>query len=224
MRFAGTLAQWDDGRGFGWIEADGGGERVFVHISAFQPRPPADQRPRVGLRLQFGVNAEQGRKRAEQVAWRAVNANAKPSAAHKPKPAGNHSGRTSASARHGSWHLPARFGYGALCIWLAVLLVASVAWGVPRLLWLAYGVLGVLTFVAYWRDKWAAQQGRWRTPESTLQLLALLGGWPGAVLAQQWLRHKSSKASFQAVFWCMVVLHAAAVLCLCSPAGRHLLA
>ncbi|MFX4566551.1 cold shock domain-containing protein, partial [Acinetobacter baumannii] len=71
MRYSGTLTQWNDERGFGWIEADGGGERLFVHISAFEPRPPAEQRPRPGLRLEFSVGMEQGRKRALQVAWRA---------------------------------------------------------------------------------------------------------------------------------------------------------
>lgn len=223
MRFAGILVQWNDERGFGWIEADGGGERVFVHISAFEPRPQAGQRPRVGLRLQFGVGVEQGRKRAEQVAWRAANTSAQARGARRPSPARNHAGRSLASARHGSRHLPAWFGYGALCIWLAVLLAVSMAWGVPQLLWLAYAALSAFTFMAYWCDKWAAQRGRWRTPERTLQLLALLGGWPGAVLAQQWLRHKSSKASFQAAFWCLVALHAAVVLWLCSPAGRQLL-
>lgn len=217
MRFAGTLAQWNDERGFGWIEADGG-ERVFVHISAFEPRPPAGHRPRVGQRLQFGVGVEQGRKRAEQVAWRGSGAVAA-AVPHRAAPAGRHQ----AAAQRGGWHLPARLGYGALCAWLAALLAVNRAWGVPPLLWLVYAALGAFTFMAYWRDKSAARHGRWRTPESTLQLLALLGGWPGAVLAQQWLRHKSSKASFQATFWLMAALHVAAVLWLCSPAGRQLL-
>ena len=69
MRFQGSLVQWNDERGFGWIEADGGGERIFVHISAFTPRPPAEQRPKNGLRLEFSVGVEDGKKRAQQVAW-----------------------------------------------------------------------------------------------------------------------------------------------------------
>ncbi|MEG1056472.1 MAG: DUF1294 domain-containing protein, partial [Janthinobacterium sp.] len=115
--------------------------------------------------------------------------------------------------------MSSRWSYGALLFWLGLMLFAAVQWGVPRLIWLAYGGMSVLTFMAYWQDKWAAQQGRWRTPEKTLQTLALACGWPGAVLAQQWLRHKSSKASFQASFWLLVLLNVAGVLWLCSPYG-----
>ena len=66
----------------------------------------------------------------------------------------------------------------------------AVLWSVPAWIWLAYMGLSVLTFMMYWQDKWAAQKGQWRTPEKTLQMLALAGGWPGAVLAQQWLRQQ----------------------------------
>jgi len=65
----------------------------------------------------------------------------------------------------------------------------------------------VLTFVAYWEDKRRAMQARWRTPESTLHLLEFLGGWPGALLAQQMLRHKNAKRSFQVTFWIIVTVH-----------------
>ena len=68
-------------------------------------------------------------------------------------------------------------------------------------------LLSLVTFFVYWLDKYAAQQGRWRTAENTLHLFSLLGGWPGAWFAQQLLRHKSSKASFRATYWATVVLH-----------------
>jgi uncharacterized membrane protein YsdA (DUF1294 family) len=64
--------------------------------------------------------------------------------------------------------------------------------------------------VAYAIDKSAAVSGRWRTPEQTLHLFSLAGGWPGALLAQQVLRHKTSKESFIAAFWLTVLLNAAA--------------
>jgi uncharacterized membrane protein YsdA (DUF1294 family) len=53
------------------------------------------------------------------------------------------------------------------------------------------------TYCIYWRDKRSAQAGQWRTPEATLHLAELLGGWPGAFLAQRVLRHKSAKVPYQ---------------------------
>jgi uncharacterized membrane protein YsdA (DUF1294 family) len=67
--------------------------------------------------------------------------------------------------------------------------------------------LSMVAFFAYRSDKRRAEAGAWRIPESTLHLLGLLGGWPGAFLAQRIFRHKNSKASFQLVFWTVVLLH-----------------
>lgn len=87
-------------------------------------------------------------------------------------------------------------------------------------LWIAgvYAGMSLLTLIVYASDKSAAKAGRWRTAESTLHLLALAGGWPGALLAQQWLRHKSAKRQFRAVFWATVVLNVAGLVLLCSQA------
>ena len=98
-----------------------------------------------------------------------------------------------------------------LPLWLATLGLAVwlgrlPCWGVA----LCAG-LNLLTFLAYAVDKNAAQTGQWRTPEKTLHLYALLGGWPAAWLAQQTLRHKSGKTSFQAVYAATVLLHCAAL-------------
>ncbi|WP_417618279.1 DUF1294 domain-containing protein [Oceanisphaera sp.] len=78
----------------------------------------------------------------------------------------------------------------------------------------AYGLLSLITFLLYGWDKRAAMLGNWRIRERTLHLWALAGGWPGAWLAQRWLRHKSQKASFRRVFWLTVVGHIAALLAL----------
>ncbi|HBI68615.1 MAG TPA: DUF1294 domain-containing protein [Massilia sp.] len=86
---------------------------------------------------------------------------------------------------------------------------ATLAWGLPPLVAGAYVVTSLSCFVAYAIDKSAARKGGWRTPERTLLLLGLVGGWPGGLLAQQWLRHKSAKRSFQAMFWVTVALNVA---------------
>jgi uncharacterized membrane protein YsdA (DUF1294 family)/cold shock CspA family protein len=64
-----------------------------------------------------------------------------------------------------------------------------------------------LSFVSYFNyanDKRKARAKEWRISESTLQVTALIGGWPGAFLAQRRLRHKVSKLGFQIVFWLIV--------------------
>lgn len=70
-----------------------------------------------------------------------------------------------------------------------------------------YGIVSGLAFFLYWRDKRKAQTDRWRTPENVLHAVELAGGWPGALLAQQLLRHKTRKVSYQVLFWMIVLLH-----------------
>lgn len=69
-----------------------------------------------------------------------------------------------------------------------------------------------LTYWIYAVDKRRAEEGLWRVSEANLHLLELLGGWPGAFLAQRRLRHKCSKGSYQFVFWFIVLLYQFAAL------------
>jgi uncharacterized membrane protein YsdA (DUF1294 family) len=82
----------------------------------------------------------------------------------------------------------------------------------PWLIAGGYLLMSIVAFIAYALDKSAAKNNRWRTPESTLHLLGLLGGWPGALLAQRWLRHKSKKTAFLVVFWATVLINCAVLL------------
>lgn len=117
---------------------------------------------------------------------------------------------------------PARPGaapWAVLPAFVAVYAAVALAWGVPRWIGLAYLGMSLVCFTVYAADKAAARAGRWRTSEATLHVLALACGWPGALLAQQLLRHKSRKAEFRAVFWVTVVLNTAAFVALNSPMG-----
>lgn len=87
----------------------------------------------------------------------------------------------------------------------------------------SYLALSLLTFAAYAIDKSAARKGEWRISENNLHLLSFLGGWPGAWLAQKFLRHKTSKPSFQRIYWLTVALHCACVGWLLSPYGSDVL-
>ena len=98
-------------------------------------------------------------------------------------------------------------------IWLVLIFmgVLAIAWhwhALPLWLIMLYGLLNALTFVMY-AIKSAARRQAQRTPERTLHLLSLAGGWGGALLGQQLLRHKSSKQSFLRMFWLTVLLHCA---------------
>jgi uncharacterized membrane protein YsdA (DUF1294 family) len=73
-----------------------------------------------------------------------------------------------------------------------------------------------------WDKRTARLQGQ-RTPENILHFLALSGGWPGALAAQGWLRHKTIKQPFRRVFWTTVVLNLVAMGWLASPAGQRVL-
>jgi len=97
--------------------------------------------------------------------------------------------------------------YLPLVLFLVVYLCASLAWGMSQVVGAAYLVTSLTCFVAYAMDKSAARASNWRTPEAMLLLLGVIGGWPGAVLAQQWLRHKTSKQSFQWKFQSTVALN-----------------
>jgi uncharacterized membrane protein YsdA (DUF1294 family) len=65
---------------------------------------------------------------------------------------------------------------------------------VLALAWLI--AVNLVTWRAFAHDKAQAIQGGWRVPENTLLLMALLGGWPAAKLAQRRLRHKTRKQPF----------------------------
>ena len=201
MRFEGTLTTWDDARGFGFLRATQGGDEVFVHIKAFRGQ---GRRPQVGDRLTFEVEpGPQGKKRAKKV---------EPLRVVHPR-------RRRHDASPAAWGTVTLL---AIPLFLALSLLLSVLWRVPGSLFLGYAAASGITFIAYAMDKSAARQGTRRTPEATLHLLALAGGWPGALLAQQYLRHKSTKREFRQVFWVTVWMNVGGLVALCSPYGQPL--
>nr|CAP48497.1 putative integron gene cassette protein [uncultured bacterium] len=102
---------------------------------------------------------------------------------------------------------------------LLMVVGAVVVSEIPVQILLFYLIASAATFGAYFLDKSAAIRGSWRTSESTLHLFALVGGWPGALIAQNRLRHKSRKQPFRAIFWATVVMNCAAFIGLFTPEG-----
>jgi uncharacterized membrane protein YsdA (DUF1294 family)/cold shock CspA family protein len=178
----GSLTSWNDAKGFGFITPENGGERLFAHISAYQRRG----RPSAIRKVVYApTKDEKGRLRAASFQYAGV-------ARH----------RTALAT--GVW--------GALLIAAAVGGAVSVLYlqgYVPLLLPVAYGVMSLVTFLMYAVDKGAAESGNRRVPEGRLHLFELLCGWPGALVGQQFFRHKTRKTSFQVAFWFNVILNLA---------------
>lgn len=101
--------------------------------------------------------------------------------------------------------------YLSILLFCAMFGGAVLAWQLPVWTGALYVFASIICFAVYAQDKAAARAGRRRTPENTLLLLGLLCGWPGGVLAQQWLRHKSSKRPFQVAFWITVLCNIGAL-------------
>jgi uncharacterized membrane protein YsdA (DUF1294 family)/cold shock CspA family protein len=180
----GVLADWNDERGFGFITPAGGGSRAFVHVSAF----PRGRRPVSGCRVTYVEHHdERNRARASEVQYLGAGASSRARARGVP------------------------LALAAAALFFILLAGLVVAGELPVALVVAYGVLSGAAFLMYAADKSAAEQGRWRTSESTLHAIALVGGWPGALVARRVFRHKTTKQPFRTIFWCTVVANCAAL-------------
>ena len=194
MRTKGKITTWNDDKGYGFITPFDGSDRVFIHITALGNR---DRRPTLNDVVTYSLSKD---KRG-----RACAANATLAGDKLVKKAPKKSSK---------W-----------TILFAVLFLAGAGLSaligrLPALVTIGYLVMSLITFLAYAIDKAAARAGRWRTGEGTLLLLGLAGGWPGALIAQQNLRHKSKKASFRAALWLTVVMNCAVFAWLHTESGR----
>lgn len=109
---------------------------------------------------------------------------------------------------------------GGTLLFLVLVAASVILEKLPLAVIVTYLIVSGITFIAYAKDKSAARKGQWRIKESTLHLLSLCCGWPGAVIAQQYLRHKSQKLSFRVGLWCMIVLNTAGLGWSISPQGQ----
>ncbi|MUK69915.1 DUF1294 domain-containing protein [Aliivibrio fischeri] len=92
-------------------------------------------------------------------------------------------------------------------IYLVLASVALVMFNGEKMFLALYLGMSLLTYVMYAVDKNAAKKGNWRTPENTLHVLSLLGGWPGALFAQNQFRHKSKKQPFKTILWITIFVN-----------------
>jgi len=200
MKLQGKVLNWNDDRGFGFVEPNGGGDRAFVHIKAFKPR---SRRPVNGEVIIYElVRENNNRYKAENIQFagdvKSLNKRSK--------------------AKNGS-----TFGTVFTIVFCLGLLASIFSGKLPLIIAGLYIVMSLIAFIVYAIDKSAAQNGRWRTRESTLHLFSLMGGWPGAFFAQTKLRHKSSKQEFKSLYWVTVVFNLGGLFWLHTESGTNFL-
>ena len=105
------------------------------------------------------------------------------------------------------------------CSYLVFACAALIVFRRPLFIIPLYIGISIITYVMFSVDKKAAQTGQWRTPENSLHMLSLFGGWPGALFAQNQLRHKSKKQPFKAILWFTIILNISAFLWTFTPSG-----
>lgn len=191
----GRIAVWNDTAGYGFVVADSGRERVFVHTSGFVVGEP---RPLEGDSVTYVVGkGRDGRAAATSV-----------------RIVGRVEGASANAVRPDAADMPRHVGLRILTAVLMVLLLAGgFALGRISLLIVgAYALMGLITASTYWVDKSAARTGQWRVAERSLHLLDLCGGIIGGLAAQAFLRHKTSKDSFAAATALIGALHLGALI------------
>ena len=199
MRYQGKVTDWKDDRGFGFVTPNGGGPKVFVHIKSFSNRK---RRPVGNELVTYELRSDtRGRPQGVNIAFVRDRS--------LPPP------RTTAPG-------PGVVALSFAFFFLAFVTGAVVTGKLPFPVLFAYLTGSCVTYLAYTFDKAAALQGKWRTSERALHFLSLVGGWPGAMLAQATLRHKTQKQSFRLAYWVTVVLNCAALAWLLSPTGMRI--
>jgi uncharacterized membrane protein YsdA (DUF1294 family)/cold shock CspA family protein len=197
MRTKGKITFWNDEKGYGFITPSAGSKQVFVHIRAFANR---NRRPEINQFVTFSQSTDkQGRPCAVRVTL---------------------AGDKIPNEIKRNDRLLLIIGAALFLVIVGLFVLVN---SIPPLILALYLIASLLTFIIYAADKSAARRGAWRTPESTLHLLSLAGGWPGALIAQETLRHKSKKASFRFVFWLTVFLNCGVFVWLFTPSGAALL-
>lgn len=182
MRLVGRVSDWNDDKGFGFVVPHGGSVRAFVHVKAFQF---GSRRPVEGDLISYEASKD-ARGRTNAINVRFAGQRIEKREPRKPIP---------------------RLLLGV--IFLLAVLAGALLGIVPALVPIGYLGLSAVSYLVYWWDKEAAETGRQRTPENTLHAVDLLGGWPGALIAQQQFRHKTVKTSFQLAFWFTVLVNTA---------------
>ncbi len=194
---AGIIKSYNEEKGFGFIKTDDNNS-LFFHISEYRPprKPPINER----VVFQFGTD-NQGRTQAKRVQSEVFVQQKQAEYLQRQQR------REQRQAEQEIFQQGQRFKLIIGCLFYLLLVGLAVFHYLSWLIVLWYLLIGSVTFIIYAKDKNSAEKGKWRTPENTLHLLAVIGGWVGAMLAQTYLRHKSQKAEFRMIYYFTVIIN-----------------
>ena len=208
-RQQGRITKWQDDKGFGFIETEAG-ESVFFHVSEFK----APRRPVNGDEVVFTIAQDnQGRLQAKQVQELSF---VKQQMAEKNLQIRQRNSKKSEQDDFEEGQSKRLFlGVAFYAVLILLAIMGDLSWLVIG--W--YVILGIINYLTYAKDKAAAQNNEWRTPEMTLHILSALGGWVGALVAQTYLRHKSQKPDFRLGYYLTVIINLAGLLFIMAGGG-----
>lgn len=190
MRQKGKLVKWDENKAFGFIAPYNAKKHVFIHKTAFRNK---SRLPKVGDIITFSTSSDKdGRHYACDATFTGEKLKVK-------------------EAKKAN-----RLSIYASIAFLTSISVACFFGELRHEIFWGYFGLSIFTFIVFAFDKSKAQRRGWRTRESTLHVLSLVGGWPGAAFAQQLFRHKSSKKPFQVAYWITVLTNIVILIWLVS--------
>lgn len=178
-RFEGILVSWNSVKGFGFIKPKLGGRDIFVHVRDLQFKGKA---PLIGITIFYDIMQRSDGK------YRAINAYV-------------------IGEKHNNSliHLTLIIFNFILCTIPFILSIYII--DITYYPLIIYSLLSFVCFFIYIYDKQMAISGGWRVRESSLHWLEIFGGWPGALIAQMIIGHKTSKMVFQFIFAVIVLLH-----------------
>ena len=207
-QFTGRVVHWRDDNGFGFVVPDGptqgsDNRQLFFHIRDFAD---SSIRPSEGCRLQFTLGKDKRQRPiASQLKVIATPANAAP----LPE--------TQLVDLDYTQDVALYFR----CAFLVLVVIALLFGTLPYVLPILYIEASLFTYWLYRVDKAAAiARQRQRLPEQSLQLFSLIGGWPGALLAQKKLAHKKRKFLFQREFLLVIIGNGILLIWLLSQHGQ----
>lgn len=194
MRYQGKIIKWYDDKGFGFVRATQDSKDIFLHISEIHKLP---KRPQINEFVTYEIaKDEKGR-------FRAVNV-----------------GYQSAQTHTNKSDIPTSFSYVFLIfifLFLAFVIERSLMGFLPRIVPFIYVGANLIVFLYYYQDKASAIRKNWRTPESTLHFLSLMGGWGGAYIAQKMFRHKYKKTSFMLTYKLTILINCSVIILYSIP-------